>query len=139
MQPDILLREFKRILKPEGILLISTPNPIIANFSYGWRRLFIKKPSNPFHCMEYSLKEFCYLVERDFEIIYIGGQRFLPRLFAGYFVGIALSFPILGKCVSDGFYSSLNKSSANVKSLLKRKVPSFFILVCQRRNKLGSD
>ena len=65
------LEEIKRVLKPSGKLIISTPDN--RNASLG------KKPANPYHLQEYSLVEFKNLVSDYFEIINIYGQSFTNK------------------------------------------------------------
>lgn len=55
------LRELYRILKPEGCLLISTPN---AHYT----RPVNGKPSNPFHIYEYTPEEFAEELKKVFVV-----------------------------------------------------------------------
>lgn len=50
--PLRLLAEAKRVLKPGGIFMVSTPNRVASGLKPGQR------PSNPFHLFEWSLGEF---------------------------------------------------------------------------------
>jgi 2-polyprenyl-3-methyl-5-hydroxy-6-metoxy-1,4-benzoquinol methylase len=60
-----LLREINRVLKNEGILVLSTPN--IAHLGNRLRGLFgidsIKKPENPYHKHEYTYEGIAELLE----------------------------------------------------------------------------
>ena len=60
------ISEFYRVLKPEGMLIISTPNKKI----YSWGT---KKPFYPFHFHEFNLAEFQEML-KDFQIKEIYGQ-----------------------------------------------------------------
>jgi len=58
--PEKLLAEAVRVLKPGGRLLVSTPNRVFSGLGPG------EKPSNPFHLQEWSLKEFHTMLSRHF-------------------------------------------------------------------------
>ncbi len=74
---NLALRKLFQALKPEGVLIISTPNRKIT--SPGVKKIS-DKPLNEFHCREYTLREFKDLVKRnEFIIKKIFGQR--NRLF----------------------------------------------------------
>lgn len=61
--PDIFIRELIRILKKEGVLIISTPN---KNTSYG---------DNPFHIREYTFQEFTEFLTPFASVSYHGQRR----------------------------------------------------------------
>jgi O-antigen biosynthesis protein len=65
-EQDELLREIKRLLAPEGLLLISTPNKA----EYGQT-----ETSNPFHKKELELNEFLALLSQYFKQRRLLGQR----------------------------------------------------------------
>src|SRR3989344_372638 len=62
------LMEVKRILKKEGLFIVSTPNKKISS-PHG------KKPKNPFHVIEFFKKDFEILLKRYFGLIAIYGQE----------------------------------------------------------------
>lgn len=66
-QHNDMLKEIKRVLKPNGIIIISTPDKL--NYSI--------KPSykNPFHKKELFKEEFLQLLQAFFENIIVFGQR----------------------------------------------------------------
>ncbi|HOW58727.1 MAG TPA: class I SAM-dependent methyltransferase [Candidatus Omnitrophota bacterium] len=65
--PDSMLAEMKRVLCPQGTIMISTPN----NKVYG----LLKGDAHQFHVKEYCLDEFQALVGRHFCIQKMYGQR----------------------------------------------------------------
>ncbi|MEQ1494631.1 MAG: glycosyltransferase [Novosphingobium sp.] len=61
-----LLKEVTRVLVPDGVALISTPNKPVYN-RY--------KTPNPFHISEMDIPEFRQLLERHFQKVQLVGQR----------------------------------------------------------------
>jgi len=57
--------EFLRVLRPKGLLIISSPNRKLTSPSKSIK----DQPDNPFHITEYSAKEFISLAETYFEIL----------------------------------------------------------------------
>ncbi|MEM8997036.1 MAG: methyltransferase domain-containing protein, partial [Acidobacteriota bacterium] len=70
--PDALLAELRRVLHPEGVLFVSTPNALtyVADTEDG---------SNPFHVREYTPTELEALVEARFEKV----EFFVQNPFGG--------------------------------------------------------
>lgn len=72
---DIALSELRRVLKPKGHLMISSPNRPLTSPGK-----FLKDtPDNVFHTNEYSLGEILGLLSRYFEIQAVNGQRGINR------------------------------------------------------------
>lgn len=69
LEPDILLSEIHRVLKGDGILLLSTPNGICTQKKYP------QKPYNPFHCKEYSKDDLLILLNQFWDIAEYYGQH----------------------------------------------------------------
>ena len=84
---DGLLNEFARVLKPEGRLILSTPNAAMS--PAGVR--------NPFHVREYTAGELKQLLADRFAAVEIFGQRF-TRFLEGRSGGA------LGKAVEAALY-----------------------------------
>ena len=66
---DILLQEITRLLKDDGILIISTPNK--ETYSNDG------KFENPYHQKELYFSEFVDLLKKNFSFIYVSGQQVL--------------------------------------------------------------
>ncbi|HXL01706.1 MAG TPA: methyltransferase domain-containing protein, partial [Candidatus Atribacteria bacterium] len=64
--PDVLLKELSRVLKPDGMLIVSTPNKTVYSPD--------KEPGNPFHVREYSYQEFRSILAKYFHNFKFIGQ-----------------------------------------------------------------
>jgi len=69
--------ELKRVLKPKGLLIISSPNRKLTSP----RKSINDRPDNPFHTKEFSTIEFISVVENYFGILKVYGQRSISKLF----------------------------------------------------------
>ena len=65
-----LLLEVKRLLKPDGLFLVSTPNKLFYNGAPG--------TENPFHLREYYVEEFRALLRNHFREVRLLGQKVYP-------------------------------------------------------------
>lgn len=63
--PERAIEEFARVLRPDGVLVISTPNP----------RVTTRNPENPFHRIEWSAGDFEALLRRCFSDVELYGQH----------------------------------------------------------------
>jgi ubiquinone/menaquinone biosynthesis C-methylase UbiE len=71
------LSELKRVLKPKGLLIISSPNRKLTSPA----KSVEEPPNNPFHAVEYEMKECIQLLGNYFEILEVYGQRGINKLF----------------------------------------------------------
>jgi glycosyltransferase involved in cell wall biosynthesis/ubiquinone/menaquinone biosynthesis C-methylase UbiE len=69
-QQEAFMREAKRILKPDGILLVSTPNKFAYSDVPGYR--------NEFHVKEFYVREFRAFLEKHFKHVKLLGQEVYP-------------------------------------------------------------
>lgn len=80
-QDEEFLKEVKRVLKPDGIFICSTPNRTLTNPG----TTISDHPFNPFHVREYAREEFAKLLGPYFNSISLYGQnpgsRFRASLF----------------------------------------------------------
>jgi SAM-dependent methyltransferase len=84
--PQHFLAEAARILKPGGVLLISTPNRLLASTLYPLRG----RPNNPYHVFEYTRDGFLADLSRDFRVDLMAGQSYVPRWLACWPVQVAI-------------------------------------------------
>ena len=87
------VRECRRVLRPDGLLLVTTPNRL--TFSPGR-----ETPLNPFHTVEFTAGELVDLLQRGgFRCTWVGGLHAGPRVLAldtahgGSFVDAQLALP----------------------------------------------
>ena len=64
-----MLREFRRTIKPGGIVIISTPN-FVVNSPAG-------KVNNPFHTQEFNYQELKNILEEVFDDVKMMGQKYV--------------------------------------------------------------
>jgi ubiquinone/menaquinone biosynthesis C-methylase UbiE/glycosyltransferase involved in cell wall biosynthesis len=107
-----MMREIKRVLRPDGVLLISSPN----------RPVYSEEPNfvNPFHVKELDFQEFADLVEAHFRFVEVFGQK----IAAG-----SLVFP-LSTSSADDFASYLTNGDQVSRMVPALSAPVYFIAVC---------
>jgi ubiquinone/menaquinone biosynthesis C-methylase UbiE len=87
-EQDKMMSELKRVMKPDGLLIISTPNKKYYSDEPGF--------SNPFHAKELHSHEFRGLLER----------YFLPvQLFAQFANGSSFIYPFSVPAIQDHWYA----------------------------------
>lgn len=111
-QHQEMLQEIKRVLKPDGLLIISSPNRLIYSDQSGY--------SNPFHVKELYYDEFVNLLSQHFKYIKIYGQR----LATGSFI-----LPL-----ENSGNTNINNYSGNITDVKQivspLESPLYFIAVC---------
>ena len=109
---DEMLREIKRVLKPEGILIISSPNRLTYSDKPGY--------TNPFHVKELYHDEFYELLRKQFKYVRVYGQRLATASFVG---------PL-----QDSTQPALEALTGDVHQILHKicslPSPIYFVAVC---------
>lgn len=74
-EQEVLLEEIHRVLRPDGLLAISTPNRVYYTEE--------RKEVNPFHVREFNFDEFLTLLKRSFSHVEVAFQNHVASLFVG--------------------------------------------------------
>lgn len=74
-EQEALLKEICRVLRPDGLLAISTPNRIYYTEE--------RKEVNPFHVREFNFEEFLTLLKRFFAHVEVAFQNHVSSLYVG--------------------------------------------------------
>lgn len=107
-----MMQEIKRILKPGGILVISSPNRLAYSDDADYQ--------NPYHVKELYYDELCQLLRRHFAHQYVYGQR----LATGSFVFSMENCDVSSLQTFTGNFESISRK------ILPLQSPTYFIAVC---------
>jgi len=129
-----LLLQIRRVLKTNGICIISTPSKEIHS-------PHMEKPLNPFHAQEFTIREFRKILSRHFQGITLYGQKFsiIGRLFSLFPYGSNIKDFLMTKLfyemdakfkITEGHSKKFDiKPLKEVPSFL---IPSYVIAVCKK-------
>lgn len=115
--------ELRRVLKSEGLLIISSPNRKLTSPG----KLIDDYPNNPYHTKEYSVEELVSILRNQFKTLEVYGQRGLPKVFLLPFVKRILLKPFLRLYGPERGISQLEK-------ILPSKEYRYITVVCQKSN-----
>lgn len=115
-----VLSEFNRVLKKDGLLIISTPNKM----TFGCN---LKVPFDKYHVIEFYLDEFKKLLKKaGFEILEIYGQDSSWKVRWVYKIRcFIVKFPIFGKVFTKYYQKKLTKSDKKVDDSIFRLILRF--------------
>lgn len=125
--------EMARVLKPDGLLLCSTPNREVTNPA----SLITDQPWNPHHRREYSREEFLRLFEKDFVVDQLFGQNpvapwrvlTMDKLAKTFGKSLAVRLNQLVKCR----WFIVDKMENHVVGRIDNFEPEYFLLAARYR------
>lgn len=124
--PTGFLQELKRVIKPEGRIVISTPNREIGNPGSTMN----DKPNNHFHEFELSEDEFAALLRGQFSQVHLYGQEQYPKV-SSLPERVLYKFGAPGEGVIKIRDMLLLPQRATVQELKANHTPTYFVAVCQ--------
>lgn len=125
LSPWEFILEVWRVLKPGGLFIVSTPNRVASGLKPG------EQPHNPFHVVEWSLKEFNEMLSARFNQVQYFGQRirchnkFHPMYMRSKFKRITNQQDITSIKQNTNLFDKLESPDS--------WQPDIFLAVCRRR------
>lgn len=116
--------ELRKVLKSEGLLIISSPNRKLTSPS----KFISDHPNNPYHTKEYSTEEFVSILKNYFEVLEVYGQRGLPKVSLLPFVKRILLKPL------PWLYGP-KRGKSQLEKILPSKEYRYITVICQKSNK----
>lgn len=113
-QHEEMMTEIRRVLKPDGSLIISSPNKLIYSDNCNYQ--------NPYHIKELYYHEFKNLLSRHFKYVWIGGQRIASSSFL-----VPVEEYQNDETLLESLSSNLDGLSHKVISLSR---PMYFVAIC---------
>ncbi len=135
--PEAFIQELRRLLKPGGLIIISTPNKP----AFKERKLF---PYNPFHIKEYTWEEFHEVINKHFTQSEFYGQnkpivlsplRRILRAVLQRIVNIPLMLDLakrLPSALIHGTVSAIQNEDKNIYPIAENPNASVFIAVARK-------
>jgi len=115
------LTELRRVLKPMGLLIISSPNRKLTSPG----KSINDHPNNPFHKKEYSTGEFILALDRYFKILEVYGQRPINRLFFLPF------FERITRKILPMIYNPI-RGNSELEKVSSKKEYRYITIVCKK-------
>ena len=120
--PGSVLSEIGRVLTPDGLLVLSSPNRVVTS---------PRDRQNPFHVQEFTVNELCSLLSSRFHIHEVYGQRLRRTWWYSRPFSTAL-WPI-----RDRYGASWG--SAEPRRLVKGLAPRYVVAVAQKKARDAQD
>ena len=126
--------EISRILKPDGLLVCSTPNRTLTNPGLG----LDEQPFNPFHIREYSASEFHDLLGACFSEVMLYGQNPRSRGYTRAFAAAGKLTPLRGATRINQILKlprliRYNRAYAEVVKMKPTYEYEYVVAVCRKR------
>jgi SAM-dependent methyltransferase len=120
-RPEVALAELRRVLRPQGELLVSTPNRRVTSPMRGLQ----DAPVNLHHKREWTVGEFKRLVAPLFKVEQTLGQRSRPRL-----LFLRSAYPTLKRRAPSWYVPALGDPTP--RRVLPWQEPRYMLLSCRR-------
>ena len=133
---EAYLDQMKRILRPGGVFVVSTPDRRLASFWY-W---YFGHPRNPYHAREYTERELLDLLSTRFQIKACYGQAFVPQWLVFWPVQYVIRVfrGIFNTARVRDFRDNLYSNRGNYEVVPKEsrtQVPNYWVISCVRPDK----
>jgi SAM-dependent methyltransferase len=134
--PEAFVASLRRILRPRGRLLISTPDRRLSSVL----TILTRRPHNPHHLIEFTRPEFIALVSKGFDVSAVFGQSFVPSPLVACPVQSALkgiAHTLLGNAgrrFVERTYWRGNGTDVQPEEANKGKVANYVVLSCVARS-----
>lgn len=117
VEQNEMLKEFKRVLKPNGVLIISSPEKSIYSE---------RDPNNPYHLKELTLPEFTNMLTKYFSSCKVYSQRLI---FGSIIMPVTYNASLIDFNIASGSYDKIYEGLDKNNSLYLNK-PYFNLAVC---------
>jgi O-antigen biosynthesis protein len=122
------ISESARVLKDEGLFIVSTPNRTNTNPG----AFFDEKPLNHFHEFEYNLTEFVGELLKEYDIIDLYGQTFIPD-HQSYFSQVMRQLRKMDTNYTPSTLKSYPKYQLLPLSEMKDATPTYIVALCSKK------
>jgi ubiquinone/menaquinone biosynthesis C-methylase UbiE len=127
------VKEMARVLKPDGLLICSTPNRVLTNPGLDLG----DQPFNPFHIREYSTGEFSSLLAKHFSEITLYGQNPKSKVYAKALARVARLIPSKGAARINQMlklprFIYYNRAYASVVEIESKIEYEYIVAVCRK-------
>ncbi len=119
-----VLQRLAGLLKPDGLLIISTPNKKITS-------PFTRKPYNPYHKYEYKVKEFSKILSKYYREIQKYYQRNVFFIFTWVFIRKII---IILNYLFPGLINIYNGKKGRISKSVWWCSPKYLICCCRKKN-----
>jgi 2-polyprenyl-3-methyl-5-hydroxy-6-metoxy-1,4-benzoquinol methylase len=136
--PQAFIAAVRRVLRPGGRFLISTPDRRLSSVLYPLTR----RPTNPHHLVEFTRREFIAIMSQDFKVTAVFGQSFVPSPLVAWPVqsalkGIAHNLGDTGKHFLERTYWRGTGTDVQPHEANKGRIANYVILSCVSKQMNG--
>ncbi|WP_418026704.1 methyltransferase domain-containing protein [Paenibacillus sp. JJ1722] len=125
------IKESARLLKEEGLFLVSTPNRSITNPG----NYFEEQPLNQHHCFEYNITEFIGELMNEYDILDIFGQSYINDHDSYYYHVMREARQLNRGFAPDKVVEQTEKHELISLKDVKNAQPMYIIAVCKKKLK----